>query len=241
MALSDIRTNVADNVNRDDVPNTSGGLIDQAINNTQREICRIYNFEFMETETTSDTVDEQRSYSLPDGSGDALRFKAEINCELINYDDYRIPLTKIHKQDAENKAEYRDTGGMGTPRCYSIQYRQLHLYNKPDHSCNNDEAWTINLEYYGFLAELSDGDDTNDLIDDNPELVEAGATARCFGWAHEDEKKREWRVHFEAMLLTAIREDEVNKYGTIEEGMAPIEGSGAYPQTGSRTIYTQYD
>jgi len=234
MSLSDIRTHVAENVNRDDVPDTSGGKIDRWINDVQRQICRVYNFPFMETEATSSTVDEQRSYSLPDGSGTDLRFKAEINCELINSENGRVKLTKAHKQDIENKSEYADLDDKGVPRHYAIQNNQIHLYHKPDHSQNNDTAWTINFEYYGYLADLSTDAGTNDLIDDYPEVVEAGATARALKWAGTEGAEAEgktadsWEREFREMLAIMIREADEFKFGTLEEGMRPQEGSGAW-------------
>ena len=84
MALSDIRTRVAQNINRDDIPDTNGGLIDRWINDAQRRICQSHNFQLMETEADADTVDEQVNYALPIASGTDLRFKSEISCELID-------------------------------------------------------------------------------------------------------------------------------------------------------------
>jgi len=230
MALSDIRTKVADNLNRDDIPDETGGRIDDWINDAKRVICRTHNFAFMETEITASTVDEQQAYSLPDGTN-ALRFKSEISCELINADACRVPLIKKNKQDLEDMRRYRDTEGYGTPRYYAIQYGQIHLFPAPDHGANNDTAWTLNLEYYGYLDDLSEDTDTDDLIDGFPEVVEALATARGFRFSHEYDKAAQWKADAMAMIFDMVKEDVVMKYGTLEEGMEPRAGSGTYPRT----------
>jgi len=216
MSLSDIRTRVEENLDRDDLTDTQ---LNRWINDAQRFICRAHNFSFMETECTSSTVDGQRSYALPDD------FKSEINCELIDSDDYRVPLTKAHKQDIENKWRYRDTDDPGEPRHYAIQDGQIHLYPEPGHSDNDDTAWTINFEYYGYLDDLSGDSDTNDLIDNHPEVVELIATAYGFRYDHDHEKYRVWLNDGVGMLQAMIQADNTQKFGSLEEGMAPAPGS----------------
>lgn len=237
MVLSDIRTKVANNVLRpDDIPDTSGGLIDGWIDDTQREICRAYNFDFMEAEATIDTTDEQRAYSLPTAgdsgwtevdSGTVLRFKSEINLQLINSNNNRVPLIKAHKKDIEDKSNYRNTSDSGTPKYYDIQRGKIHLYNKPDHSSNSDTAWAITFEYYGYLADVSGTDAaTNALISNHHEVLEVGATAKAFRYVHEFEIAREWQADFRGKIADMITETITSRYGTIEEGMAPRAGSG---------------
>jgi len=231
MSLSDIRTRVANLVNRDDVPDSSAGVIDRMINDAQRRVCRGYDFTFMESEATSSTVDEQQNYSLPTASGSDLRFKTEISLELIDSDDSRVPLTRIFKQDAENKDKFRDSKEKGTPSYYSIQKGQIYLFPSPDHSDNDDSAWTLNLEYYGFLDDVSADADTNDLIANYPEVVEAVAVSMCFRYVFEEEKAEYWEGKASGMIQDMIQEEYKNKYGNIEEGMEPRDGDGCVPRS----------
>jgi hypothetical protein len=241
MARSDVRTRVAGNINRDDIPDSSGGKIDQWINDAQREICRVHDFGFMETEATVPTVDGQQSYELPDGSGTELRFKTEINCELINASNGRVDLIKIHKQDAEKRVEYEDSTESGTPRHYAVQYKQLHFYPAPAHASNSNTAWTVNFEYYGYLDDLSADADTNDLIANYPEVVEAAATAAGFRYVGEFDRATYWRAIFKEGLAEMISEDNIVKYGTLEEGMAPRAGAGTYPRKRRRDLTAHYE
>lgn len=236
---SDLRTRIAANINRDDVPDTADGLIDRWTNDAMRRVCRAHNFAFMEAHATRDTSDETRAYSLPTAgdtdwteidSGTVLRYRAEINCELINWDACRVPLTKKYKQDIEDDSRYKDTEGYGTPKCYSIQQDKLHLEPPPDHDSNNEEAWTIDFEYYGFLADFTSDTDHNSLTDNYPEVVEFLATALGFKYAREWDRARDYENDAKALIAEMLIEDNRNKYGNIEEGMQPRAGSGMYPR-----------
>ena len=225
MAFSDIRTRVANNVNRDDIPDTAGGLIDRWVNDAQRRICRAHNFSFMESEADTTLVVDQRNYALPTGSGSDLRFKAEISLEIISAGNDRLRLKRIFKQDAERKGEFVSTTKSGTPRKYAIQKGQIYLYPLPG------TALSMNLEYYGYLDDLSADTDTNDLVDDYPDMVEYLATSSALRYALEEERADYWESKATALMKEMIAEDDSNKYGNIEEGMEPEEGAGTYPRT----------
>ncbi len=225
MALSDIRTRVATDINRDDVPDTAAGLIDRWINDAQRRICRAHPLSFMETEADTTLVVDQRNYALPTGSGTDLRFRNEISLEIISAGSDRIRLKRIFKQDAEKKSEFISTTKTGTPRKYSIQKGQIYLYPTPS------EALTMNIEYYGFLADLSADTDTNDLIDDYPEVVEILATSFGLRYVQEEERADYWEGKATALVNEMIKEDNNNKYGNMMEGMAPESGAGTFPRS----------
>lgn len=226
MALSDIRTRVANNVNRDDIPDTAAGLIDRWINDAQRRICRAHNFSFMEAEADTTLVVGQRNYALPSASGTDLRFKSEISLEIISAGGDRIRLNRIFKQDAEKDDSFISTTKTGTPRKYAIQKNQIYLYPIPA------TALSMNLEYYGFMGDLSADTDTNDLIDDYPEVVEALATSFAYRYAFEEERANYWESKATAQVLEMVTEDNDNKYGNIEEGMEPESGAGTTQRPG---------
>ena len=231
MALSDVRTRVVSNINRDDIPDTNGGLVDRWINDSQRKICRAYNFAFMETEVTTSTVDQQQNYALPTGSGSDLRWKVEISCELIDTNNYRVRLNRIFKQDAEKRDSNQLSTDSGTPSHYSIQKKQIYFFPIPNHANNSNTAWTVNFEYYGFLAGLSADIDTNDLIDNYPEVVEAFATNLAYEYVLEEERAMFWLNKANGMVQDMIAEDISNQYGNIEEGMEPEIGAATFPRS----------
>ena len=224
MALSDIRTRVANNINRDDVPDTIGGKIDRWINDSQRRVQRAFNFAFMESEADTTLVVSQRNYGLPDASGSDLRFKAEISMEIIDSNNERIRLKRIFKQDAEMKNRYSDITETSTPERYCLQKGQIYLYPKPD------EALTMNLEYYGYLDDLVNDSDTNAMTDDYPEVLEVFATSFGFRWAFEEERANFWEGKAMALVEEMIKESNDNTFTNIEEGMEPEKGAGTTPR-----------
>ena len=185
-----------------------------------------YNFSWLKTEVTASTVNEQRRYALPAGDSDPLKFKSEISCELINCNNKRIPLQRRFKRDIENDSSYRDTTAKGTPKCYAVDDFDLWLYPLPDHSNNSNSAWTINLEYYGYLEDMSDDDDTNTLTNDYNELLEYGATEMGFRYGRDTEEAEYWRALKEKYFMEMILADQQLEFTGIEEGMQPLGGTG---------------
>ena len=165
----------------------------------KRRICRAFNFAFMEAEANTTLVVSQRNYGLPDAAGSDLRFKTEISMEIIDSNSERIRLKRLFKPDAEWKDRYQDTTETGTPERYSLQKGQIYLYPTPD------EALTMNLEYYGFLDDLSLDADTNDLVDDYPETLEAMATSFGFRYSFEEERANFWETKANALVQEMIK------------------------------------
>ena len=221
MAMSDVRSRISNNLNRDDITDVQLLIW---INDSQRRICRSHNFAFMETEADTSLVVNQRNYALPTASGSDLRFKAEISLEIIRADSDRQRLKKIYKPNAEWKDEYIDTTEQATPRNYSIQKGQIYLYPIPD------AVLTMNLEYYGFLDDLVDDSDTNTLIDDYPEVIEALGTSFGFRYAFEEERADYWEKKAVSMVNEMVKEESDNTFSNLEEGIEPEKGAGTSPR-----------
>jgi len=220
MTLSDIDSRVANNIDRDDIDSTQRLIW---INDAQRRICRSHNFSFMESESNTSLVASQRNYLLPASSGSNLRFKAEISLEIISSGNDRERLKRIFKQDAEKNDRYISTTETGTPKMYSIQKGQIYLYPMPN------ATLTMNLEYYGFLDDLEDDTDTNALVANYPEVLEALATSFGFRYIFEEERANYWEQKAQGQIQEMILEDISNKYGNIQEGMEPESGAGITP------------
>jgi len=228
---ADVQANWPTGYHSDDLDSDK---IDEYINNDQRWICRgslflpdkhiIHNFSWLKRETTADTVDEQRRYELPDGSGSIWKFKVEKSCELINSESYRVPLKRMLKQDIENDSRFKDTTGKGAPSVYCIDDGDLWLYLLPDHSSNSDSAWTINLEYYGYLPVLSDSNTTNTITNDYPEVLEYGATEQGYRFGMDEEQAEYWKAKKIEIFLEMLKVDQALQLSGLETGMQPIAG-----------------
>lgn len=235
MSLSAIRTDVQANwpTNYHSTVLTNDKT-DEFINKAQREICRRHNFTFMEQEITQDTTDEERSYALPTAgdtdwteinSGTVIKFKSEeISCQLINASDYRVYLRKLFKGDLESRVIFRDTAALGTPSAYCIRGGYLELWPKPDHDNNSDSAWTINFEFYGYLADLSGDTATNELVSQYPLALEYLATSYGFAFGFDPQKATEWKNKFEEVYAEMVNEDETRKASAVHDYMRPSAG-----------------
>jgi len=241
--FSEIRTNVNDALEGDDFVNLTPAKLNEWINSAQRWVCNgilllptgktlNHNFSFLETEVEASTVNEQRRYDLPteDAASSIMKFKAEKSdgiCELIDYNDCRKKLTKLYKSEIEQRTKFVDIADKGIPSHYCIDQGDIWFYPLPDHSANNDEAFTINFEYYGYLITLSDDDDTNYLTENYPEIVEWKATALGFEWS-KDALAGYFNDKAKERLFEMIVEDEKKK-GGIEEGLQPAPGQSLAP------------
>lgn len=225
--------------------------IDAYINAVQRWACRgtiitpdykiiNYNFSWMKVESYASTVDSQQRYALPDGD-DTAKFKSEISCELTDTNNYRVRLQRRHKRDIENDTDYIKTTKEGTPKCYAIDDNDLWLYPIPDHSLNSNTAWTFNLEYYGYLADLSGDSDTNTITNDYPELLEYGATEMGYRYGRDTEEAQYWKNLKDLIFIEMIQADQQLELTGIEEGLQPLQGFGIADGEPGNTYYYNND
>lgn len=199
-------------------------------NEVQREACRAHNFAFMKQEVTRSTSDETQKYTVPT-AGDSnwtevlsdstvLRFKKDISLELINSQSYRVPLIKLHKQLLEDKRILVEETGKGIPRYYDVDQARIWLYRIPDHSYNAGSAWTMNFEFFGYLADLASGGN-NVLTNNHPLLLEYGITARGFVFAKDWRAADRWQDMAKGIYAQMLEEDSDLQLSGQEEGFFP--------------------
>ncbi len=201
-------------------------------NDIQREICRSYNFDWMKQTVRRNTADETQTYSLP-VAGDSswteqlsgatvLRFKRDIDLWLINSQNYRVPLTKVHKSILEDKLYLAKVTGKGIPAYFTIEQGRIWLYKKPDHSLNNSTAWSMNLEFFGYLADLIAGGN-NVITNEHPLILEYGITARGYAFAKDWEAVDKWMAKAKEIFGQMVNEDLELQLTGQEEGMHPSD------------------
>lgn len=229
-ALSTIVTQAQSNFpsgfHADDLTTT---VLTRYANDLQRELCRAHNFAWMKQEVTRDTADETQKYTLPT-AGDTdwtdilettvLRFKRDISLELINSQEYRVPLIKLHKQILEDKKILAKETGKGTPRYYDVDQDRIWLYKIPKHVYNSGEAWTMNFEFFGYLADLAAGGN-NVLTNKHPLVLEYGITARGFAFAKDWTAFAKWKQFALDIFAQMIDEDIDLQLSGQEEGFFP--------------------
>ena len=186
----------------------------------------------MKQEVTRSTSNEVQKYTLPvaEASGVTwtnaidsaaiLRFKRDISLELINSQEYRIPLIKLHKQLLEDKKILVKETGTGTPRYYDVDQDRIWFYKIPKHVYNSGEAWTMNFEFFGYLADLV-ADGSNVLTDKHPLILEYGITARGFAFAKDWPAFNKWRAMAAEIYEQMVKEDQDLQLSGQEEGFFP--------------------
>ena len=218
--------------------------VDEIINKWQNRICRTHNHEFMKQELTRSTVDEQQTYAIPTASdanwselnsNTVFRFKEELDCWLINANNYIVPLMKSYKKHIQDDPEFKDSSGLGTPTRWCIDQQYLWLFEKPDHGSNSDTAWTVHFVYYGYLADLSGDTATNWLTDNHPEILEWGATALCFEMGQDYDQAAYWEGKATALVAELITADNEQKTSAVEDGIRPDDGQSLGNHTYGQT------
>lgn len=233
--LASMITRVDGIINREDV---TSAMITGWINDAQRLICRSHNMDIMKCRYQTTTTDKTQSYALPDGSNASyFRYKREIACHLINASKYRVRLTRKPTrdiEDMEDHIEYPDSTkntGYGTPSEYSCDNGYLYLYETPDHASNDSTAWTIDLLYYGYFADLSAGTDYNKLVQQYPEILEKVAASIGFeNHTQEFDKAQYYLTQAKSLLIDVFNAEREEEFGTREEGFEPDRSTGTYPR-----------
>jgi len=233
MNLLELREIIKSNLEGASIPNLTDAMFNRWINSAQRWVCEgslvsggiliEHNFSFLVAETQADTTDKQRRYALPTAADSILAFKADKNIELINHLSYRHPLIKVLKKDIEDNPKFRNLAGKGVPSHFCIEQSDIWLYPLPSHASNNNTAFTINMEYYGYLTDLSADGDTNVLTISYPEVLEFKATALGFLWI-KDEQVSLYDGLAKEKLAEMITVDQTKKIIGLERGMRPLLG-----------------
>lgn len=236
MNFLELQTALNDNLEGSQFTTLTDAMKKHWINQAQRWSCEgqvivpgspmiQHNFSFLVCEAQANTVDEQRKYALPDGAVSGVwEFRKDKNIELVNSQNYRVSLTKFLKRDIEDDPNFSYLLGKGTPSHFCIEQFDLWLYKLPDHSCNEDTAWTINMEYYGYLADLSADVDTNVLTNKYHDLLEWKATELGFEWAKDTDASAFYGNKAIKRLLEIINNDQAIELGAVERGMQPVPG-----------------
>jgi hypothetical protein len=146
----------------------SNSRIGDYINERQKQICRSFDFSFLfQTFPAITTVDGTASYALPTG------FKDDAHVYWVDSDGQNQHLLMVDRPTAWEKYGTTATD-KGEPAAWSMEATTLTIWPTPD------AAYTIKVDGFGYLTDLSADADHNVLTDEWPELLIAGALADCY-------------------------------------------------------------
>lgn len=154
------------------------------INEAQREVCNRANFWFMQTSTTISFSQSDLSQALPDN------FKDEDAFWIVetNPDGF----TELYPMEIEDERRQYDDVTEAQPSYYRVDgSNNLILRPVPDAS------YTIKADYWAYLTDLVAAGSSNELVDNYPGILEAGATFRGLRRLGELEDSAMWKKIFE--------------------------------------------
>ena len=165
--LSDLRSSVADHLDRDDLTDQIDDFIRLAESRHRRDI-RIR--EMIETESL---VVDDRTIDLPDG------FLQGVNLRLMTQPGMVLSEVSIH----ELNRNWRDTPGQ--PRMYAIQ-RQVEFEREPD------QNYDAELTFYKAVTPLSDGNPSNPILEIAPDCYLYASLMASAPFLLNDERVQLW-------------------------------------------------
>jgi len=193
MALStfaELKTSIADWLNRDDLTSAIPDFISLAEANMDRSI-RHWRMEKRVTANVSGQYtglvgDYLEGIRFSIASGDRL--------ELLSQGEMQ-----------QRRTAYDDT--TGKPQYYAISDGQLELYPTPD------GTYAVEMLYYGQITPLSDSNTTNWLLTHHPDAYLYGSLLHAAPYLGEDQRAGTWGSLYQGALDAINKESSNAKFG----------------------------
>lgn len=194
--LSEIRTQVLDNLSRTNAPSAETANVTRWINQALREdICAAHYWSSMFDRKTATLVIGQNWIQYPEPT--VWKMTAHIGIRDAATDDWdKLPeVTLTQGMYDESRVN------TGRPAFWAKRGGGFMLFPSPD------KAYLVEMIGWKFPAALSADSDTNDFTDNYTRLIEALVTAR--GWLHygDDQKAQLWKAMADQYMGQAIRND----------------------------------
>jgi len=192
MTYSELKTNIANYLNRSDLTS----FLDIFIDNTEAELNRRLRTKDMVKRATA-TADSQY-LALPTDWLEA------INVEITS-NNFR----PLFQQSIESLDVYRQANDnvTGSPIYFAVVDKSLELAPTPDTS------YTLQLTYYGSVDALSDSQTTNFVSTGHPDVYLYGALKHASIFLMEDERVPLFTGQFEKALEEMRLEQEKAEFG----------------------------
>lgn len=164
------------------------------VNMKIRELCRKADFRFLEKSSSSVVLSAgEYSVSLPaDFSRPYLvRLRAGSDTSWVDQLTYSELLARY--PDPANESA-------GTPECYAVWGSTMYF------SCRADQTYTVVMEYYQFLGDLSADNDVNDFLTHAWDVVLFGCLADAALYGIEDGRIPAFAARYNELLNNLIAE-----------------------------------
>ena len=192
-SYSELKTAIADFLNRDDLASVVPTFITLAESSIQRRIRH-----WRQEKRSTITLDAQYE-ALPADFLEAIRFYVTSNGTN--------PLEPISQADMlDRKQLARDTSGR--PRFYAMTAGQFELYPVPDGS------YDAEIYYYSRIPALSDVAPTNWLLEYFPDVLLYGALVHSAPYLKEDARIQIWSALYQEAVDSINVSSQQAKFGS---------------------------
>ena len=194
---SEIKTGVANYLNRDDLTSSIPDFITLTENRLDRELRARVNLVRVETTTTADTA----FYDLP---SDLIELR-NVTYETSSNNSYALS----YLSPESGSREYGSVGS-GAPRAYTNLGKNIQLFPTPD------GAYTLGLSYFKKLVPLSDSVTTNDILNSFPDLYLFGSCLEGAIYLNDtDQTQRFFAIYKQAIDGVKAAEESARFSGTV--------------------------
>lgn len=178
---SEIKTGVANYLNRDDLTSSIPDFITLTENRLDRELRARVNLVRVETTTTADTA----FYDLP---SDLIELR-NVTYETSSNNSYALS----YLSPESGSREYGSVGS-GAPRAYTNLGKNIQLFPTPD------GAYTLGLSYFKKLVPLSDSVTTNDILNSFPDLYLFGSCLEGAIYLNDSEQTQRFMAIYQKAI-----------------------------------------
>lgn len=187
--LAQMRTNIANYLNRSDLSAEINLAINRAIEHYEKE-----SFWFQETNGSFTTIANQQSYGTADGIPSTIKEIDLVKITLSSTNKpelIRWPFEKLQKIDVGAHT--------GQPYNYAWYQNKIWLYPTPN------TAWSITVYYQKNYASLTVDADSNDWTTDAEDLIEARALWWIYKRILKDRESANDAAEDEILALKALQ------------------------------------
>ena len=194
---SEIKTGIANYLNRDDLTSSIPDFITLTENRLDRELRARVNLVRVETTTTADTA----FYDLP---SDLIELR-NVTYETSSNNSYALS----YLSPESGSREYGSVGS-GAPRAYTNLGKNIQLFPTPD------GAYTLGLSYFKKLVPLSDSVTTNDILNSFPDLYLFGSCLEGAIYLNDSEQTQRFMAIYQKAIDSVKAAEESARFsGTV--------------------------
>jgi len=189
---AELKTNIADFLNRDDLASVSSTFVSLAEADLNRQIRH-----WRQEKRSTASIDTQYS-AIPADMLEVIRF-------YITSGDTR-PLELISQAEMLDR-KFRNLNTSGQPAYYAVTAGELEVYPVPD------GIYTSELYYFGKTDALSDSNTSNWILEHYPDAYLYGSLIHSAPYLKDDARIQVWAALYQSAIDSINQASEKAKFG----------------------------